>query len=67
MFCLNPNTVDSFNHYLESCIYIRTNKKFQDKIDFVKYVDLFGELDAQIRIVRLWLKIEEERKLLEKT
>ena len=62
IFCENPSSIDSFSHYLETCQYFKTNPIFQSKVKQVKYVDLFGDLDAQIRIVRLWLQIEDKKK-----
>ena len=62
IFCESPNSIDSFNHYLETCQFFKQSTIFQSKIIQVKYVDLFGDLDAQVRIVRLWLQIEEKRK-----
>ena len=62
IFCNNPNSIDSFNHYLETCQFFKTSAIFESKIKQVKYVDLFGDLDAQIRIVRLWLQIEDKKK-----
>ena len=56
-----PNTVDSFEHYIETCVYFKTHKVFQTKVLHVSYNDIHGELDNQTRIVKLWLEIQDER------
>ena len=63
VFCKDKNSVDSVKHYLETCSYFETNINFQAKVMHISYADIFGDVNAQIRIVKLWLQIEEERKM----
>ena len=61
VFCMFPDTIESFEHYIETCTYFKTHKIFKTKILHVCYNDIHGDLDAQTRVVKLWLDIQEER------
>ena len=64
IFCESPYSIDSFKHYLETCEYFKTHDKFSLKINNLSYMDLFGHFDDQVKLVRIWLLIEEEKKML---
>ena len=65
IFCVKPSSIDSFEHYLETCEYFMTHDKFRTKIKHLSYMDLFGNLDAQIRLVKIWLSIEKHKNVLQ--
>ena len=67
LFCGDPNSVDSLEHYIESCFHFKTDQRFHSKIKGVKYVDLFHDVDAQVRVAKLWIEIEEQRKIIQNT
>ena len=62
-FCEKQHTIDSFKHYLEECLYFRTNVTFRNKVHNIEYMDAFRNLDKQIEIAKLWLEIEEHRNI----
>ena len=64
VFCQSPSSVDSFKHYIESCTHIMSSGKFSLKTKNLRYDDLFGNFDAQVSLVRLWLDIDEYKKKL---
>ena len=64
VFCEKENSIDYFEHYLETCIHFQTSENFSMKIGMVKYADIFGDTDSQIEIAKLWTEIEEQRNLI---
>ena len=68
LFCKSENSIDSVQHYLESCSYFKQKDHFHKKIKGVKYEHIFnGSFEEQVRVVRIWLKIQEHRKLVDLT
>ena len=65
LFCGDPGSVDCLEHYLETCLNFKTDPRFRSKIRNVKYVDLFRDVDAQVKVAKIWMEIEEQRKLLQ--
>ena len=61
VFCNLQNSVDSFEHYLENCGYIKTQAKFKTMKKNIQYSDLFGTLENQSRIVKFWCLVDKER------
>ena len=64
VFCELPNSVDCVEHYLQQCSYLSKHNKLKTEISFVNHKDIFGSIDEQLRFVRLWLNIEDERSKL---
>ena len=68
IFCESDNSIDSFKHYLETCVVLKSHDKISNKIKNLSYIDLFGNFDDQVSLARIWLLIEEQRnKLLKMT
>ena len=61
IFCGSTNSIDSVKHYLESCDYLQDHRRYREKIKEVKYEYLFGTLEEQVKIAKMWLKIREHR------
>ena len=61
VFCREENTIDCIEHYLK-CIYLSGHRTIATKIQNANYSDLFNDIDSQIRFVKLWIEIENERK-----
>ena len=65
IFCMKEDSIDSEIHYLE-CEIILDKKDLQPEIRIVQYGDIFGDIDCQVRFVKVWRKIEEHRSKLVK-
>ena len=64
VFCKLPDSLDSVEHYTQQCSYLSKQDKLKTGISIVNHRDIFRSINAQIRFVRLWLNIEDERSKL---
>ena len=54
--CNDPNTEENLKHLL-CCTYLMTDIQLSQGIKEIKYEDIFGNLNEQIRAVKTWSKI----------
>ena len=63
IFCRGESSIDCVEHYLK-CDHLLRHDKLKNKIHNVKFSDLFGDIEAQTKFVRLWLEIEKVRQVV---
>ena len=61
IFCGSTNLINSVKYYLESCDFLQDQRWYREKIKEVKYEYLFGTLEEQVKVAKMWLKIREHR------